>query len=80
MPSFGNSQSFVFPPWPRIVGDGPHGWHPHLMWFAAGGAGKSWRANVEGSPVMAAPDLGDGMTILLVSMGKWSDGTVAPVM
>jgi len=30
--------------------------------------------------VMAAPDLGDGFTILLVAVGKWSDGTAAPVM
>ena len=28
------------------------------MWFEAGDAAKSWGANVEGSPVMAAADLG----------------------
>jgi len=61
-------------------GDDPHGWHPHLMWFAAGDAAKSWGANVDGSPVMAAPDLGDRMTILLVAVGHWSDGSSAPVM
>ena len=64
----------------QYLGDEGHSWHPHLMWFAAGDAAKSWGANVEGSPVMAAPDLGDGFTILLVAVGKWSDGTVAPVM
>jgi hypothetical protein len=64
----------------QYLGDDAHSWHPHLMWFAAGDAAKSWGANVEGSPVMAAPDLGDGMTILLVPVGKWSDGTVAPLM
>ena len=26
----------------QYLGDGPHSWHPHLMWFAAGEAGKSW--------------------------------------
>jgi hypothetical protein len=64
----------------QYLGDEPKMWHPHLMWFAAGDAAKSWGANVEGSPVMAAPDLGDRMTILMVAVGKWSDGTAAPRM
>jgi hypothetical protein len=64
----------------QYLGDEGHSWHPHLMWFAAGDAAKSWGANVEGSPVMAASDLGDRMTIFLVAVGKWSDGTAAPVM
>ena len=58
------------------LGDDAHAWHPHLMWFVAGDAAKSWGANLEGSPVMAAPDLGDRMTILMVPVGHWSDGTV----
>ncbi len=61
----------------QYLGDEGHAWHPHLMWFVAGNAAKSWGANVAGSPVMAAADLGDRMTILLVAVGKWSDGTVA---
>jgi hypothetical protein len=64
----------------QYLGDEGHAWHPHLMWFAAGDAAKSWGANEAGSPVMAAPDLGDGFTILLVAVGKWSDGTEAPRM
>ncbi len=64
----------------QYLGDEPGMWHPHLMWFAAGDAAKAWGANVEGSPVMAAPDLGDRMTILLVAVGRWSDGTAAPRM
>ena len=60
----------------QYLGDEGHSWHPHLMWFEAGDAAKSWGANVEGSPVMAAPDLGDRMTILLVPVGRWSDGTM----
>ena len=31
-------------------------WHPHLMFFVAGDAEKSWGANLPGSPVMAADD------------------------
>ena len=62
----------------QYLGDEGHSWHPHLMWFVAGDAAKSWGANLPGSPVMAAPDLGDRMTILLVAVTKWSDGTAAP--
>jgi hypothetical protein len=62
----------------QYLGDEGHAWHPHLMWFVAGDAAKSWGANSTGSPVMAASDLGDRMTILLVAVGKWSDGTEAP--
>ncbi len=64
----------------QYLGDEGHAWHPHLMWFVAGDAAKSWGANVAGSPVMAAPDLGDGFTILLVAVGTWSDGTAGPRM
>jgi hypothetical protein len=59
----------------QYLGDDAGTWHPHLMWFEAGDAAKSWGANLEGSPVMAAPDLGDRMTILMVPVGKWSDGS-----
>ncbi len=61
----------------QYLGDEGHAWHPHLMWFAAGDAAKSWGANVAGSPVMAAPDLGDRMTIMLVDGGEvvgWDGG------
>jgi hypothetical protein len=62
----------------QYLGDEPGMWHPHLMWFAAGNAAGSWGANLKGSPVMAAPDLGDRMTILLVAVDHWSDGTAGP--
>jgi hypothetical protein len=64
----------------QYLGDEPKMWHPHLMWFVAGDAAKSWGANLAGSPVMATPDLGDRMTILMVTVGHWSDGTAAPSM
>ena len=64
----------------QYLGDEGHAWHPHLMFFVAGDAAKSWGANEAGSPVMAAPDLGDRMTIMLVEVGRWSDGTAGPRM
>ena len=50
-------------------------WHPHMMWFIPGDAAKSWGANLPGSPAIAANDPEDRMTIFLVWVGNWSDGT-----
>lgn len=55
----------------------PH-WHPHMMWFVPGDAAKSWGANLPNSPVIAANDPEDRMTIFLVWVGNWSDGTPGP--
>jgi hypothetical protein len=53
-------------------------WHPHLMFLVAGDAAKSWGADLPGSPVMAAADPQERVTIFMVWVGKWSDGTPAP--
>ena len=53
-------------------------WHPHLMFFVQGEAGKSWGADLPGSPVMAAPDPEEHVTIMMVWTGKWSDGSPGP--
>ena len=38
-------------------------WHPHVMFFVSGDAEKSWGANLPGSPVMAANDPEERVTI-----------------
>lgn len=53
-------------------------WHPHLMFFVSGDAGKSWGANLPGSPVIAANDPEERATIMMVWVGQWSDGTSGP--
>jgi hypothetical protein len=58
-------------------GDNDMSWHPHVMFFAAGDATKSWGADLPDSPVMAANDPEERVTILLVLADKWSDGTIA---
>ena len=63
----------------QYLGDQPKHWHPHLMFFVAGNARKSWGADLPGSPVMAANDPEERMTIFFVWTGKWSDGTRAPM-
>lgn len=55
-------------------------WHPHLMFFMPGDAAKSWGADLPGSPVLATDDPEERVTIMMVPVGKWSDGTLAPPM
>jgi hypothetical protein len=62
----------------QYLSDEGKNWHPHLMFYVAGDAAKSWGANLPGSPVMAANDPEERATIFLVWVGKWSDGTPAP--
>ncbi len=62
----------------QYLGDGPKSWHPHLMFFVAGDAAKSWGADLPGTPVMAANFPEEKATIFMVLVGKWSDGTPGP--
>ncbi len=50
-------------------------WHPHLMFLVAGDSSKSWGANLPGSPVIAADDPEERVTIFMVWVSHWSDGT-----
>jgi hypothetical protein len=61
----------------QFLDDDGKNWHPHLMFFVAGNAEKSWGANLHGSPVMATNDPEERATIFMVLAGKWSDGTPA---
>jgi hypothetical protein len=62
----------------QYLNDRAMNWHPHLMFFVAGDAARSWGANMEGSPVIAANDPEERVTILMVWVGKWSDTSPAP--
>jgi hypothetical protein len=53
-------------------------WHPHLMFFVPLTDATAWGANVQGSPVIAASDPLDRLTIFIIPVGQWSDGTAAP--
>jgi hypothetical protein len=56
-------------------------WFPHLMFHLPKTAGASWGANLPGSPVaFDTRELPEPETIFFVPVGKWSDGTLAPVM
>lgn len=62
----------------QYLNDDGKSWHPHLMFFVAGNAEKTWGANLPGSPILAANDPEERVTIFMVPVGKWSDGTPAP--
>jgi hypothetical protein len=54
-------------------------WHPHLMFFQAKAPLDGWGANLPGSPVLGVEGGANEPTILFVPLGKWSDGTSAPM-
>jgi len=62
----------------QYLNDRGKSWHPHLMFFVPGDAAKSWGADLPGSPVIAADDPQERVTIFMVVVGKWSDGTSDP--
>ena len=62
----------------QYLNDRGMSWHPHVMFFVAGEASKSWGGNLPGSPVIAADDAEERVTIFMVWVGKWSDGTPGP--
>ena len=64
----------------QYLNDRGMSWHPHLMFFVAGDAAKSWGADLPGSPIMAANDPEERVTILMVWVGHWSDGSPGPPM
>ena len=62
----------------QYLSDDGMNWHPHVMFFIPGDAMKSWGANLPGSPVIAANDPEERVTIFMVLAGTWSDGTPGP--
>jgi hypothetical protein len=61
----------------QYLNDTDKSWHPHLMFFEPGDVEKSWGANLPASPVIAANDPEERVTIFMVLVDKWSDGTPA---
>jgi hypothetical protein len=50
-------------------------WHPHLMFFLPQTDPQTWGANLPNSPILAGEDPQDRLTVFLVPVAKWSDGT-----
>lgn len=62
----------------QYLNDRAKHWHPHVMFFVPTTDTLAWGANLRGSPVLGTPDAQDRLTVFLVPVGKWSDGTIAP--
>ncbi len=52
---------------------------PHLMFWFPSNVAMQWGAGEDGSPVYVHQDSPDPITTFVISVGKWSDGTAAPV-
>jgi len=61
----------------QYLSDDDMHWHPHMMWYVPGDAANSWRANLAGVPAMAGYVPEDRMTVFLLRVDHWSDGTPA---
>lgn len=53
-------------------------WHPHLMFCVPLTDSAAWGANLPGSPILGSKATEDGLTVFLVPVAKWSDGTPDP--
>jgi hypothetical protein len=50
-------------------------WHSHLMFFVSGADPTAWGAGLAGSPIVAFKDTWEGVTVFLIPVREWSDGT-----
>jgi hypothetical protein len=50
--------------------------HPHLMFFVSPVDAEKAGANLAGSPVLAFVDAEDRMTVFIIPVPRWSDGSV----
>jgi hypothetical protein len=54
-------------------------WYPHLMVFTSLTEPATWGAGLPGTPLIAFKNTEDRLTVFLIPVTKWSDGTAAPV-
>ena len=65
----------------QYLNDAVGHWFPHLMFHIPRTDGANWGANLQGSPVVLdTREVPEPETTFFVPIGKWSDGTQAPVM
>src|SRR5258708_890005 len=50
-------------------------WHPHVMFFVPQMEAQTWGANLPRSPILAGEIASQRVTIFLIPLAKWSDGT-----
>ena len=57
------------------LGDGNGHWRPHVMFFVPQADAETWGANLPNSPILASDSATDRLTIFMIPVAKWSDGT-----
>jgi hypothetical protein len=67
------------------LNDGAGAWRPHVMVISPATDPSVWGANSDAtprddSPVIGAPDDLDRVTVFMIPVAKWSDGSAAPPM
>jgi hypothetical protein len=50
-------------------------WLPHLMFFTPETDPKSWGAGLPGSPILGIKHPEERLTVFLIPLARWSDGT-----
>ena len=50
-------------------------WHPHLMFFVSQSEPAAWGADLPGSPILAFNDTWEHLTVFLIPVREWSDGS-----
>src|SRR5579871_3092370 len=65
------------------LNDKARNWVPHLMFYFPRADGMNWGADLPGAPPMLNPqfqDSAEAMSVIMVPVSQWSDGTPAPKM
>src|SRR5271163_2711904 len=65
------------------LNDEAHNWVPHIMFYFARAQGSTWGADLPGAPPMLNPQFQDSpeaLSVIMVQVTHWSDGTSAPKM
>jgi hypothetical protein len=71
------SLSFMLSKQGYLSDDAAGPWLPHVMHFVPRGQAAAWGAGLKGSPIIGADGGPLEPTILLVPIGRWSDGSQA---
>lgn len=65
------------------LNDKARNWVPHLMFYFPRGDGSEWGADLPGAPPMLNPQFQESpesISVIMVPVSHWSDGTPAPNM
>jgi len=62
----------------QYLDDSAGNWRPHLMFFVPLTDSAAWGADAPGSPILASADKLNRLTVFLIPVANWSDGTPGP--